>query len=491
MVPSRLRLPLSLGALACLGACGLGSKSGLQPPLDRIFFPTGLAADGSGGWLYVVNSNSDLRYNAGTLIAVDLGKTRASRSEAASKQWESCPLPGNTPRLPPAGTPFCCLDALDRRILDCDERAYVDARATVRLGSFGGAVIRHPYQSGGEPVDRLYLAVRADPSVTVVDARVRDGRPTFRCSGPRNGEPGGDPPGGNPTCSDEWKVRSAVHDPGITVPEEPYALALDPGLGVLYVGHLLGGQISVLDVCDPRDALLPRLVGVHDGLLRPDGNGRRGITSLVIGAPGNPDGRTWATSRYSATVASFVLRGARAGECSPGEAAPGASRDLAIVGAGSFTSTAFAPGGADLRGFVIDPDRERAYVLHRFPSSVEFVDLRPDGYGNPAYRAVAVVEVCAGAQSLRMHDAGRGPMLFVNCFEGGQIHVVDPDRAQLIAGIEAGRGPAGLVFDLNDRQVAYVAGFSDNNVSVVDLRPGSPTEFRVVQRLGFPSAVPR
>jgi hypothetical protein len=61
-----------------------------------------------------------------------------------------------------------------------------------------------------------------------------------------------------------------------------------------------------------------------------------------------------------------------------------------------------------------------------------------------------------------------------------------------------GRGPSGLVFDdtlLDDgvtkRNVAYVVGFGDNNISVIDLKPGSPTEYHVVQRIGFPRVTPR
>jgi hypothetical protein len=38
---------------------------------------------------------------------------------------------------------------------------------------------------------------------------------------------------------------------------------------------------------------------------------------------------------------------------------------------------------------------------------------------------------------------------------------------------------------------AYVVGFGDNNISVVDLTPGSDTEYRVVHRLGFPRVSPR
>jgi hypothetical protein len=60
--------------------------------------------------------------------------------------------------------------------------------------------------------------------------------------------------------------------------------------------------------------------------------------------------------------------------------------------------------------------------------------------------------------------------------------------------IEVGRGPAGLAFappGPNGERLAYVVGFSANNVSVVDLTPGSGTQFHVIQRIGFPSSVPR
>ncbi len=70
-----------LSALALAGAgCGLG-QTGIDPPMDQIFWPAGLAIDPiDGNWLYVVNSNNDLRFNAGTLIAIDLQKARRDAS---------------------------------------------------------------------------------------------------------------------------------------------------------------------------------------------------------------------------------------------------------------------------------------------------------------------------------------------------------------------------------------------------------------------------
>jgi hypothetical protein len=47
-----------------------------------------------------------------------------------------------------------------------------------------------------------------------------------------------------------------------------------------------------------------------------------------------------------------------------------------------------------------------------------------------------------------------------------------------------------LVFD-EKRPVAYAVGFADNNVSVINLEPGSPTEYQVIQRIGFPRTIPR
>ena len=66
----------ALAALALAGAgCGLG-QAGIDPPMDQIFLPGGLAVDPDGNWLYAINSNNDLRFNAGTVLAIDLQKAK-------------------------------------------------------------------------------------------------------------------------------------------------------------------------------------------------------------------------------------------------------------------------------------------------------------------------------------------------------------------------------------------------------------------------------
>ena len=66
----------------------------------------------------------------------------------------------------------------------------------------------------------------------------------------------------------------------------------------------------------------------------------------------------------------------------------------------------------------------------------------------------------------------------------------DPAGPTLLTTFLVGRGPAGMVFD-TARPLAYVLDFSQNDVSVLDLAPGSPTQYHVIQRLGFPAVTPR
>ena len=50
---------------------------GIPPPGDRIYFPVGLAVDDEREFLFVVNSDFDLQYNAGTVQSWELEKLRA------------------------------------------------------------------------------------------------------------------------------------------------------------------------------------------------------------------------------------------------------------------------------------------------------------------------------------------------------------------------------------------------------------------------------
>src|SRR6185312_17229862 len=96
-----------LGALAALAAgaaaCSL-SQEGVMPPADTLFFPAAAVMPPDGQWLYVANSNADLRYNDGTLAMLNVGEdvvtatadgTLTLRGAASDRarpgQWAVCP----------------------------------------------------------------------------------------------------------------------------------------------------------------------------------------------------------------------------------------------------------------------------------------------------------------------------------------------------------------------------------------------------------------
>jgi hypothetical protein len=471
-----MRLPIiSVLAATIAGAgCSFG-ESGVSPPLDQLFLPGGAAIDPEGRWMYVVNSNSDLRYNAGTVAVIDLDKAGADRR---STEWGRCPSPGfvNSSK---AARRFCCRDFFDAEVLNCDEREYIDAPTTVQLGSFGSTLIVGGQPEAGANGRRIYVSVRAEPSVTFIDAVSSGDGVTLRCAGGQ--------PGQNHLCDNTHKILGENDlRRGPRLAEEPQNLILDDKLQLLYVSHA-AEAVSVVDLCPAT----PALVSVRSPVFDLFG---QWVTSLLVTDPGNPAGEIFATGRNyygsvgqdAAQIRSLYLRGAD--EPCAGEARKG----IELVPGPGFFNSAFYGSGSDIRSILLADGKQRAFLLHRNapgrenPAALVAVDRSPDARGQPNNQATAVLEICAGATEMRWHDAGRGPHIFIVCFEAGQVYVVEPDSLALTAVINTGRGPNDLAFSDKDPWAAYVTGFSDNNISVVDLQPGSRTEYKVVQRIGFP-----
>ena len=497
----------TLGALVLAGAgCSLG-QSGINPPVDQIFLPSGLAVDPNGNWLYVINSNNDLRFNAGTLLAFDLQKAKRDRDNPAP--WAECNTTHFTDDNAPetlAGTldAPCCSDRLQPHVLNCNERAYVQADATVQIGSFGGDAIIQTYTGAdGAPVSRVFMVVRAEPSITFVDITHSSGSVHMRCNGPRQ-DP--DPQLVNPFCDDNWRIRrssgAAITDN--VLPEEPHSLVLDEDWGILYVSHLtitvnrqiVGGGVSTIDVNALLAPQAPNVISSIARVVFPT-SPVQGVTAMTLDKPGNPNGVLYAVARATPDITGLVLQCREPGQhCNVND--PGA-RDLSLVPGEEITSSVFLPSGTDVRGFLLSPyGNNQAYVLHRNspdvttstdPAALVVLDRGLGRNGEPANQPSAILEICSGANQMQFHDAGRGNLLYITCFEGGQIYVVDPQAPLVVGIIEAGHGPTSLRFSPTDPTSAFVVDFADNDVSVIDLKPGSQTEYMVVQRLGFPHAV--
>ena len=511
---------LGVFAVGLVGACSL-HQDGVTPPDNRIAFPAGAVIEPSGRWMYVVNSNSDLRYNAGTVVAVDLSKVRRDdpgdstfndpSMVPARPSWKPCAQLDAKfldPRyVPPADPPFgCCWDRLDPNILNCDEQEYIQRKSTVRIGSFGGRPVlqKMPSLLGGTAGERLFIPVRGNTSITFMDVSVTNGVPDdrmFSCTGNR--------PGPNSsqerfaTCDDHWRITrdkdpvnsSGVFEPPVdqvyNLPSEGYALAVDNLAELLYVGHLRGGEISLIDLGHGDGANRPNLVKVYQNLLPADANGSEGVTSLTIKDPCN-FGAVYATSRFQPVVGSFVVYGAP--DTSEG-------RSPAIVSRGQNIFTGLS--GVDTRGIEFarrksttaddctkphaDPDPpDRLFILQRTPPALVAIDAS-------TLTPFSVIEVCQGPTNLvqQLDSTGGTIALFVTCFDAGEIDVIDPWVPRVRTIVPVGRGPIATVLDPNDPTRAYVVGFGGNNIAVVHLDPAIPGNDRVIQRIGFPSVTPR
>ena len=404
---------------------------------------------------------------------------------------------------------------LDSNIINCNEPPFIQSDATVQIGSFGGAIALQSYHRGSadaeELVRRLFVVVRAEPSITYADVTVDDTNPdakkvSMRCTGLLKQDGSNPPP--NAFCDDNWKVRRKGGDtPGaFDFPEEPHVLAYDDGLKALYVGHLTvvangavqGGGVSTIDVCNPKEETSKvRFAGLSRTTFVPDTLSQAVATlSLDLANPtpalsldpANPTTSLYATARYSTAISAMVLRSPLSAECGD------PSRDdLTLFPADSFYASAFLPHGADVRGILFSADRLEAYVLHRNDAdtlanvaAIEVLDRHLLADGTPANTPIDVLEVCGGPTAMQMHDAGRGNRIYVTCYDDGQIYVVDPNALVVTSVIDVGSGPTSLVFSDRDPGVAYVASYANSHLSVIDFTPGNPTENHVVLRIGLP-----
>jgi hypothetical protein len=520
---------LVLLTVACAGApaCGL-NQGGVTPPADTIAFPASAVMDRSGEWLLVTNSNADLRYNDGSLMALSLTRAAQDRdpNDPAHPVWGDCSQVNDPNPRSDTRAERCCWDVVNHRrdVLNCDERAYVGSdtdaaylelddealgKANVRIGSFAaGMVLQQPkcptLAYGGVECsdcagfstvdDRLYIGVRGDTSVTFVDVESRGPTepPLLKCVGNPEAP---EAPGDFASCDDAHRViraqsglasLSADPDPErppIPLPDEPYALAVDDSSGLLFVGHLTGntsrpftGGYSLFDISplgpDHPHLATPRFIAPFTTPFAANNVGAVGISSLK--ARRNSYGTTtvYASSRYVPQVAGLGTT-ATCPDRLP-------IREIAAFPNGTFYSSPLV--GGEVRGIEFLDD-QRAFVLQRSPPAlISYLGTTPTD----------VLETCGSPTFLDMFtfDPAVGPRLFVTCSTDGEIYVFDPTVPRLVRSFLVGRGPAGLVPDVA-RQVAYVVGFGDNNISVIDLRPGSPTEYRVTQRIGFPRTIPR
>lgn len=271
-------------AVAALLAGCFSSSDGNSPPLDTLYFPVGLSVFGDGQYLAVANSDYDLRYNAGTLLVLDLEQIRAHTPLPCSSDAD-CGAASRCDVSSPDGngghTPsYVCVDregenagqpcrglperAFADRLLYPGRCEYLDLvgagllRDGVRTVAFATDVLyreRPPAidPSNPEEVGRLFLPVRGDATLhwlsVTADGRVECGQRgnNGRCDDYHRS---GDDP-------DQENARDLRLDP------EPFALAASANGEAIAVSNRTSGRVSLF-VNDWASA--PKLKSVLTGL---------------------------------------------------------------------------------------------------------------------------------------------------------------------------------------------------------------------------------
>lgn len=392
----------SWGVVWCLGGGLLGgiltsgctaSSNEVHPPQDQLFFPTGLAIGHdthalTGSILFAANSNSELRYDSGSISVLDI-----DRIKQVIESW--APLPG-------AGTPTfgtgCMPDAEHRETLTCDPSygpngaGFLRKGAGVRIGNFATDIA---VQNFGDKV-RVVVPTRGDPSIAWADYDVNTG--ILSCTTDS---------GGFALCDDAHRLANVASDPNLPpIPDEPFGVFADPGPpgpdntypdGFAVVTHLTTGAVSLIDSPGNGNA---QVTDVKTNLFAIDpATGLRGATG-VAGRPQGVDGEiVYVGSRTEARIQTFTI--GRPVNNTPPYLLANDFFFLDAVG----TS---AGGSTDTRGMQFSPSGDRMYVVNRSPPTLQIFDtsLGPNGF--PRNAATGASDICREASTLAVFDAGGG-----------------------------------------------------------------------------------
>jgi DNA-binding beta-propeller fold protein YncE len=439
--------------------------------MQQFFFPAGLAVDPAGDVAYVTNANGVLRFDGGSVAAVRLrGCVAGAEGRCALDALDA--FRGGDRAL-------CEADAIDPRLGNCDETPFHLSGGVVEIGNFAGPPIVQsiPGAAPGSPSRRLLIPVRGDPSITWVDV-VHDtsDSATLRCEGESVAIPGTAGAAGTTLVRCTGANRMSRYcsngartcDPSLelSLPTEPFGVALDATLGFLFVTHLSRGEVTLVDVRNPAGQS-PAVVDVRTGLFDADATGLSGAFSIAPRKSGDVGGLVYVTSRNASRIATVTVSGDR-------------------LGSGpTFTMDALNR-GTDNRGVVFAPDGSFAYILSRSPASLAVVDtrLRPDG--RPANQVVDVVNVCSEPSQLAARVTAAGLRLYIVCFAAGEVWAMDAATRRVLEVIRVGRGPNAVAFSETAPARLLVSNFNENTIAVVDAVLGSPTEHLVLGRIGLP-----
>lgn len=480
---------------------------GPSPSADELYYPSGIAVSPGGHSLFIVNSDFDLAYNAGTVIAIDLDRVRAMIPpvwDSADPKFPCASLATNTQSILYPG-----------RCSPIDLKSPADGKgtlvsATTQIGAFAtdALVLVPPEDAPAGTNARLFIPVRGDPSVTYIeisDDRIEGTKPLLWCG----------QTGDSPRCAGAYRAgeNSATNLRGAVLPSEPYGIAATEDGEALVVTHQTTGAVSL--VANPwKD--VPALQFVLTGF--PYG----AIGAATLPVPG-----------YMTEGMRQVREGLREGDFNynPGflvtfrasaevdtvrfyddQAASPARPFISRTGVSAITVNA---SGMDSRGIVIDSVERKAcekscgsdleclrscasvpmgvFIANRSPPSLLVGEVRTtvgDTWADDSVTIFDSVPLTYGPSRLQLssviEDDGQWHRrVFVSCFDSRSVFIYDPARFRIDAQVHTGRGPHSLAFDPL-MPLAYVGHFTDSYVGAVDLDRRHSSYGTIIASIGTP-----
>lgn len=444
-------------------ACGvlLGcnfSQAGIDTPPNTLNFPMAVElsaavnADGEPEYLFVANSNYNLKFNGGSLMAIDLDAVETAIAGQCAGVGSDCEL-----------WPLVATSAGSTMV---DGRMTVPVIADeVGIGSHADGMALN---AAG---DRIYLPVRGEGDLTFVPFDAGQG--VFRCDQELREGADGDPTRDIPRCADRFRTEylsEVSSERELALTGSPVAvgtgslreLGSEVDADYVLMAQTNGTIALYLDRLDGRDGR-PELVHVAEGFPQ----------NMVTLTPQPGLGVAWMTSVGTSTLPRVGI------SVDPVEPSRSFLYNFGSVRLGGVDD------GEDTRDLVFHPtDPGRAFILARRPEAVIEVAVERRGLTQSDVAVVDAWEVGAGPSRLAVAELGGTTYAFASCFDAQRLFVIDADHGALVAVVGGFSGPFEITVD-TERERLYMADFSTSVIRVVDLEGlgtgGSP---RVIARLG-------
>jgi hypothetical protein len=517
-----------LASFALLGC--VEPDDGREPPLDQIYFPTGLALSPDNSRLYVANSDWDLQFNAGSVQVYDTARLRellpryCDSDAECSGAAERCDLTPSTDAvtgIERAATHWCvdassgdpCAglgfqSAPDRSTSPglcgpIENRDTSLLLGSVRIGAFATELLYRANPLGG---GRLLVPVRSDATLHWMDVAggAGTGRAEIDCGQNSSGDCDsrhrqGDSPGESTPTGEE-------------LPIEPFGVDATADGTAIVITHQTEGRVSLFnnDWADPDRG--PQLSFILDGLPA------RPVVVAAIPVPEIARLDRLLPTRQLGYRPGFWLAYRGGGFIQllryyDALDAPDGVPFLENAFADSLTTTALN----DIRGMAVDDSARRTceqgcggdvacletcagvaldvFMANGVPATLlsgNSTSVRRAPVPNDRLQMSDEVALDPGpSRTLIGNVTGRDGLperrVFVTSFDSRAVTIYDPVARAIEARVRTGRGPSTLAID-SVNALGYVAHFTDSYIGIIDLDRRHATYGTIIRALGRATA---